>query len=260
MASCSGSAGLMKEIKGLMRKPLEDIEIVIKNDNLSILTAFIVGPEGTPFENGRFQIELHFSDSYPQQPPKGYFKTKIWHPNVALSGGDICVNTLKRDWDEKLGVRHILIAIRSLMIVPNYDSALNEEAGRQILENFDQYVRKGRLMTKIHAEPYTRKKKALQNDNDCNNRKNKTGDKENQHSELKENDPSKSNEFTNAEYNAMLQKGVHSNSGKRMESTEAKGKENDERNAKKKHKSKSKGKGKKSKGKKSKISKSMGRY
>lgn len=154
--ACSASAGLMKEIKKLLKRPLEDIEVVIKNDNLSILTAFIVGPEGTPFENGRFEIELHFSDSYPQQPPKGYFKTKIWHPNVEWNRGDICVNTLKRDWNEKLGVKHILIAVRSLMIVPNYDSALNEEAGRQILESFDEYVKKGQLMTKIYAEPYTR--------------------------------------------------------------------------------------------------------
>ena len=154
--ACSASAGLMKEIKGLMKRPLEDITIDIKNDNLSTLTAYIVGPEGTPFENGRFQIELHFTDSYPQQPPKGYFKTKIWHPNVAWNGGDICVNTLKRDWNEKLGVRHILIAVRSLMIVPNYDSALNEDAGKQILSAYDEYVQKGRLMTKIHAEPYTR--------------------------------------------------------------------------------------------------------
>ena len=34
---------------------------------------------------------------YPSAPPKGYFLTKIFHPNVSL-GGDICVNTLKRDW------------------------------------------------------------------------------------------------------------------------------------------------------------------
>lgn len=98
-------------------------------------------------------------------------------------------------------------------------------------------------------------KKALQNDTDCNNRKMKRGDKENMHSETKENDPSKSNEFVNPEFDAMLEKGLHST--KEQSHPEAKGKENDERNAKKKHKSKSKSKGKKKH--KSKLSKSMRR-
>lgn len=33
--------------------------------------------------------------------------TKIFHPNVA-SNGEICVNTLKKDWNPSLGLRHVL--------------------------------------------------------------------------------------------------------------------------------------------------------
>jgi ubiquitin-conjugating enzyme E2 S len=70
---------------------------------------------------------------FPQAPPKGYFITKIFHPNVAKDG-EICVNTLKRDWKPELDLTHILITIKCLLIVPNAESALNEEAGRQLLE------------------------------------------------------------------------------------------------------------------------------
>ena len=38
----------------------------------------------------------------------GFFTTKIFHPNVA-SNGEICVNTLKKDWKPDLGVKHILL-------------------------------------------------------------------------------------------------------------------------------------------------------
>lgn len=31
---------------------------------------------------------------------KGYFITKIFHPNVS-DKGEICVNSLKKDWDPK---------------------------------------------------------------------------------------------------------------------------------------------------------------
>lgn len=151
--ACSKSRGsLMREIKNLMRRPLEDITIEVNAHNLSILTAYILGPEGTPFEQGRFRIELQFPDSYPQQPPKGFFKTKIWHPNVLWNGGDICVDTLKRGWNEKMGVRDILIAVRSLMIVPNYDSALNGEAGKQIISSYEEFEAIARQKTDFYAE------------------------------------------------------------------------------------------------------------
>lgn len=38
----------------------------------------------------------------------GFFMTKIFHPNVA-NNGEICVNTLKKDWKPDLGVKHILL-------------------------------------------------------------------------------------------------------------------------------------------------------
>ena len=82
--------------------------------------------------------------------------------------GEICVNTLKKDWTPDLGIRHILLVrktvdaildkrqvsnifkkwwmtlvsqvIKCLLVVPNPESALNEEAGKLLLEgmNFNQ--------------------------------------------------------------------------------------------------------------------------
>ena len=45
----------------------------------------------------------------------GYFLTKIFHPNIATNG-EICVNTLKKDWNPSLGLRHVLI-VSSLAVV-----------------------------------------------------------------------------------------------------------------------------------------------
>lgn len=45
-------------------------------------------------------------------PSAGYFITKIFHPNVSKTG-EICVNVLKRDWKADLGLRHVLVIIRS---------------------------------------------------------------------------------------------------------------------------------------------------
>jgi ubiquitin-conjugating enzyme E2 S len=89
---------------------------------------------------------------FPQAPPQGFFLTKIFHPNVSAKG-DICVDTLKKDWKPERGIKHVLISIRCLLIVPNPESALNEEAGRLLLEAYEDYAKHARLMTSIHARP-----------------------------------------------------------------------------------------------------------
>ena len=90
----------------------------------------------TPFACGVFKVKLVLPSDFPHAPPKGrhtratctwrapcvrmcftarnepstlagYFLTKIYHPNVSKSG-EICVNTLKRDWQSSLGIGHVL--------------------------------------------------------------------------------------------------------------------------------------------------------
>jgi len=49
---------------------------------------------------------------------QGYFITPIFHPNVAKNG-EICVNTLKKDWKSDCKLSHILMVVRCLLIEPN---------------------------------------------------------------------------------------------------------------------------------------------
>ena len=65
--------------------------------------------DDTPFEGGIFKIKLSISKEYPSLPPKGHFMTKVFHPNVNPDSGEICVNTLKKDWTPNLGLKHILL-------------------------------------------------------------------------------------------------------------------------------------------------------
>lgn len=114
--------------------------------NLILFTA------GTPYSNGYFKVKLLLSKNFPSVPPKAFFITKIFHPNVDIKSGEICVNTLKKDWNPDLGIKHILLTIKCLLIVPNPESALNEEAGKLLLEHYDDYSRRATMMTEIHAQ------------------------------------------------------------------------------------------------------------
>ncbi|ORX56248.1 UBC-like protein [Hesseltinella vesiculosa] len=142
---------IAKEIQALVQKPMDDIQVIPNDHDLRDIQAWIRGPADTPYEAGFFKIRLVLTDDFPQKPPKGYFMTKIFHPNVATNG-EICVNTLKKDWKVDLGFAHVLMVIKCLLIEPNPESALNEEAGKLLLEEYQSYAKRARLYTNIHAK------------------------------------------------------------------------------------------------------------
>jgi len=140
-----------KEIQHMMSEPMEGIHVIINDKDVTEIQAVIEGPAETPYAGGKFRVKLCIGKDFPNTPPKGYFLTKIFHPNVS-SNGEICVNTLKKDWKSDLGIRHVLLTIKCLLIVPNPESALNEEAGKLLLERYDDYCARARLYTEIHAQ------------------------------------------------------------------------------------------------------------
>ncbi|CAG0893004.1 unnamed protein product [Darwinula stevensoni] len=141
-----------KEIGELVKNPPEGIRPLPSEQDITDIQALITGPPGTPYAGGVFRVRLILGKDFPQAPPKGFFVTKIFHPNVARNG-EICVNTLKKDWKPDLGLKHIFLTVKCLLIVPNPESALNEEAGKLLLEDYNAYCEQARMMAEIHARP-----------------------------------------------------------------------------------------------------------
>lgn len=142
-----------RELCELVRQPPEGIRVSVNEEDVTDIEATIEGPQGTPYAGGVFKLRLVLPKDFPASPPRGFFTTRLFHPNVAVPSGEICVNTLKKDWRPDLGLRQILLTIKCLLIAPNPESALNEEAGRMLLERYDDYCRRARMMTEIHARP-----------------------------------------------------------------------------------------------------------
>lgn len=141
-----------KEMRKLITEAPEGIKMHFNEDDITDIQATITGPEGTPYEDGQFRMKIVLGENFPSNPPKGFFITKIFHPNVAKNGA-ICVNTLKKDWKPEMGIAHVLTVIKCLLIHPNPASALNEDAGKLLLEQYDDFARKAKMMTEIHAMP-----------------------------------------------------------------------------------------------------------
>ncbi|XP_077284508.1 ubiquitin-conjugating enzyme E2 S isoform X2 [Arctopsyche grandis] len=142
---------VVKEMQELAEHPPEGIKVHVNDSDITDIQAYIDGPAGTPYAGGVFKVKLALGKDFPASPPKAFFITKIFHPNVS-SNGEICVNTLKKDWKSDLGIKHILLTVKCLLIVPNAESALNEEAGKLLLDHYDDYSQRARMMTEIHAQ------------------------------------------------------------------------------------------------------------
>lgn len=55
-------------------------------------------------------------------------------------------------WKPSSAFYFFLQTVKCLLIVPNPESALNEEAGKLLLEKYDDYSKRAQLFTDIHAK------------------------------------------------------------------------------------------------------------
>ena len=155
---------LWRQQQELLKKAPDCVTPIINDEDPIDIQADITGPQGTPYEEGVFRVKLFIPPEFPQLAPKGYFMTKIFHPNVSEKG-EICVNTLKRDWNPKQwSLYNLFEVIKCLLIVPFPQSSLNEEAGKMFMDNYDEYFRVAKMLTEIHAKKKATKKEEPNND------------------------------------------------------------------------------------------------
>mmetsp|Transcript_46828 Transcript_46828/g.101795 ORF Transcript_46828/g.101795 Transcript_46828/m.101795 type:complete len:152 (+) Transcript_46828:26-481(+) len=92
------------------------------------------GPEGTPYQSGKYELELFLPEGYPMEPPKVRFLTKIYHPNIDKLGR-ICLDVLKDKWSPALQIRTVLLSIQALLSSPEPDDPLDTSVADHFKQN-----------------------------------------------------------------------------------------------------------------------------
>ena len=77
---------IAKQLGELASKPPDAVCPVVNYADALDIQADIFGPVDTPYYKGVFRVKLVLEEDFPASAPKGYFMTKIFHPNVSEKG------------------------------------------------------------------------------------------------------------------------------------------------------------------------------
>eukprot|EP00928_Gymnodinium_smaydae_P019965 TRINITY_DN176_c0_g2_i2.p1 TRINITY_DN176_c0_g2~~TRINITY_DN176_c0_g2_i2.p1 ORF type:complete len:151 (+),score=28.14 TRINITY_DN176_c0_g2_i2:79-531(+) len=123
-----------KETQKLGQEPPPGISAVPDAANYRYFHIQCLGPTGTPYENGMYNLELFLPEGYPMEPPKVRFLTKIYHPNIDKLGR-ICLDVLKDKWSPALQIRTVLLSIQALLSAPEPDDPLDTNVADHFKKN-----------------------------------------------------------------------------------------------------------------------------
>ena len=102
----------------------------------------IKGPNDSCYENGLFKLLLIFPKNYPNDPPDIKFVTKIYHPNISMNDGTICVSSTSSDWENNKSIINVIYSIYDLLKMPSTAHGLNKEALQLYHNDYESFKKK----------------------------------------------------------------------------------------------------------------------
>jgi ubiquitin-conjugating enzyme E2 D/E len=111
-----------------------------------------MGPQDTPYDGGKFIVNIDFSDNYPFKAPKVKFVTKIFHPNIKQDTGEICAQAIENNWVPTLNARFVIESLVTLLKNPNADHPLEAEIAELFIKDYKGFCGKAREFTASYAK------------------------------------------------------------------------------------------------------------
>jgi len=125
--------------------------ITLVNDDIFNWECEVIGPDDSPYKGGRFSLKFEFPAQYPFKAPKITFLTKVYHPSVQTSTGEICQDVMG-PWAPTLNAQHCLQAIYSMLQTPESDHPLEESIATQLREKPREFEKTAKKYTKDYAK------------------------------------------------------------------------------------------------------------
>ncbi|CCX06171.1 ubiquitin-conjugating enzyme/RWD-like protein [Pyronema domesticum] len=152
----SGSAlkRITREFAEISANPLEGVVIFPIDADMFKWNIELTGPKDSPYEGGRFRLNLTLPETYPFKPPVLSFATKIYHPNVSNDDkGSMCLGILRSDaWKPSCKIVAVLEMARGLLLEPNPEDAVENSIAMEYKNNRANFDRIAREWTRSYAK------------------------------------------------------------------------------------------------------------
>ncbi|SCU92768.1 LAFA_0F12728g1_1 [Lachancea sp. 'fantastica'] len=143
---------VMKELQGIKDDPEAKVDLQLVNENdIHLLKGSFLGPPGTPYEHGKFVVDIEVPMEYPFKPPKMKFDTKVYHPNVSSVTGAICLDILKNAWSPVITLKSALISLQALLQSPEPNDPQDAEVAQHFIRDRQSFNNTAALWTKMYA-------------------------------------------------------------------------------------------------------------
>ncbi|KAK9469693.1 P-loop containing nucleoside triphosphate hydrolase protein [Lipomyces arxii] len=141
-----------KEMHDVQKDPQAGIKLeFVSEEDLSHLKGYFLGPPGTPYEGGHYQVDIKIPQDYPFKPPLMNFDTKVYHPNISSQTGAICLDILKDSWSPVLTLRSSLISLQSLLASPEPNDPQDAEVANHYRTDRAGFDSTAKYWAKVYA-------------------------------------------------------------------------------------------------------------
>ncbi|SMN22184.1 similar to Saccharomyces cerevisiae YEL012W UBC8 Ubiquitin-conjugating enzyme [Maudiozyma saulgeensis] len=140
----------------VMKLLMSNHDVQLINDNMQEFYIKLIGPKDTPYEGGLWRLHVELPDNYPYKSPSIGFVNKIFHPNIDVASGSICLDVINSTWSPLYDLINIVEwMIPGLLKEPNGSDPLNNEAATLQLRDKQLYEEK----IKEYIDKYATEKK-----------------------------------------------------------------------------------------------------
>lgn len=122
---------------------MSDYEVNMGGDSLAEFSVKFNGPKDSPYQGGVWRVRVELPPNYPYKSPSIGFTNKIYHPNVDLASGSVCLDVINQTWSPMYDLVNIFeVFLPQLLLYPNPTDPLNGEAAAFMLKEPEKYSNK----------------------------------------------------------------------------------------------------------------------
>lgn len=140
--------------KDVLKLMLSDYKVEALNEAHTEFLVDFHAPRESVYEGGVFKVHVELPDQYPIKSPSIGFITKIFHPNIDLQSGTVCLDVINQTWSPMFDLKNVFdVFLPQLLLYPNPHHPLNSLAASMLLKKPEEYARHVREMVVKHARP-----------------------------------------------------------------------------------------------------------